>query len=217
MPAGTCFARSKIPFVQVFSTIPLSFFFFFAPDIKESAIAGWTFSLTDGIPGVTRSFQGFHDFLDRLEMDIKEYGYQPHMKNCVSLRVQLNLAFHITKKGSWGSKLCTIEWLLELSLISSLWNIWRKTLWERLWFWWHDVVFASYSWQGCSFWPMKMKWNQVNNWSMWSNFRALFCYFGSCIDRYLRFSKMKGSKIRNYENCFPTKMGLGTNGEPAIT
>lgn len=37
------------------------------------------FRSIDGIPGVAKTAQEFHDFLDRLEIEIKKYGYQPKL------------------------------------------------------------------------------------------------------------------------------------------
>ena len=34
---------------------------------------------TDGIPYVAKTPQEFHDFLNRLEVGIKKYGYQPKL------------------------------------------------------------------------------------------------------------------------------------------
>lgn len=34
---------------------------------------------TDGIPGVAKTSQEFHDFLDRLKIEIQTYGFQPKL------------------------------------------------------------------------------------------------------------------------------------------
>jgi hypothetical protein len=75
MPPGRCFGGSKIPSAEVSPAIrPTAF----CTRQKKMQVLADVFSI-DGIPGVAKTPQEFHDFLDRLEVEIKKYGFQPKL------------------------------------------------------------------------------------------------------------------------------------------
>lgn len=74
MPPGTWFEGFNL-----LKPLLLFLHYFFVPLVPRAIQLLTGLCFKDGIPGVAKTPQEFHDFLDRLELEIKEFGYQPKL------------------------------------------------------------------------------------------------------------------------------------------